>query len=58
MFNAGDVTVEGFMGSQAPSGGLASVDIAVCTIEKANNICNRLVAVGPIFGEIIYNILH
>ena len=34
--------VEGYMGSHAPPGGFISVDIAVCTIEKANSLLNRL----------------
>ena len=34
--------VDGYMGSHAPPGGLVSVDVAVCTIEKANSLLNRL----------------
>ena len=34
--------VSGFMGHYAPAGGLNSVDVAVCTIEKGNSLINRL----------------
>jgi len=36
------VRVSGFMGHYAPAGGLNSVDVAVCTIEKGNSLINRL----------------
>lgn len=31
------------MGSTSPSGRFSSVDIAVCTIERANGLINRLI---------------
>ncbi|ELT96621.1 hypothetical protein CAPTEDRAFT_226809 [Capitella teleta] len=42
MFQDAGVRVDGFMGGQNPAGGLKMVDIAVCTIEKANSLINRL----------------
>ena len=34
------------MGSQYPRGGFKTVDIAICTIEKANSLINRLLEEG------------
>ena len=42
LYQEAGVRVEGYMGSHAPPGGFVSVDIAVCTIEKANSLLNRL----------------
>ncbi|XP_015756078.1 PREDICTED: DNA polymerase theta-like [Acropora digitifera] len=42
LYQEAGVRVDGFMGSHAPLGGVGSVDVAVCTIEKANSLLNRL----------------
>lgn len=43
MFENAGIIVGGFMGAFRPPGGFQEVDIAVCTIEKANNLINRLI---------------
>lgn len=35
--------VEGYMGSTSAAGGFSALDVAVCTIEKANGLINRLI---------------
>lgn len=42
------VRVGGFMGQHRPAGGFRSVDVAVCTIEKANGLVNRLLEEGTL----------
>ncbi|XP_055628365.1 DNA polymerase theta [Toxorhynchites rutilus septentrionalis] len=42
IFSPAGIRVEGFFGGHKPPGGFDSVDVAVCTIEKANSIVNRL----------------
>lgn len=41
--------VDGFIGSMSPKDGFNSVDIAICTIEKANSLLNRLIEEDNIF---------
>lgn len=43
LFQEVDVKVEGYMGSISPAGRFSSLDVAVCTIEKANGLINRLI---------------
>ena len=42
LFESVGVRVGSFVGNQSPAGGLVAVDIAICTIEKANSLVNRL----------------
>lgn len=43
MFQEEGVQVEGYIGSVSPSVPFSALDIAVCTIEKANGLVNRLI---------------
>ncbi|KAH7644189.1 dna polymerase theta-like protein [Dermatophagoides farinae] len=52
--------IDSFAGQTNPRGGLQRVDAAVCTIEKANNMVNRLIEEKKIaeIGLIIVDELH
>ena len=54
------LTIDGYMGSLVPSKGFDSVDIAVCTIEKANGLVNRLMESGQLHlvGVIVVDEIH
>ena len=54
------VKVGGFHGGRSPSGGLPAVDLALCTIEKANSIVNHLLEEGKLdsVGAIVVDELH
>ncbi|KAK2169547.1 hypothetical protein LSH36_9g16021 [Paralvinella palmiformis] len=48
------------MGSQNATGGFSSLDVAICTIEKANGLINRLLEEGKMdmLGMIVVDELH
>lgn len=52
--------VEGFYGGYHPPGGFESIDLAVCTIEKANNIVNRLLEQNKLsdIGTVVIDEVH
>ncbi|XP_005345015.1 DNA polymerase theta [Microtus ochrogaster] len=43
LFQEVGIKVDGYMGSTSPSRRFSSLDIAVCTIERANGLINRLI---------------
>ncbi|XP_078088028.1 DNA polymerase theta [Mustelus asterias] len=60
LFQEAMVRVEGYMGSTSPAGGFSSVDIAVCTIEKANGLINRIIEEEKMdqIGIVVVDELH
>lgn len=60
MFGDAGVRVDGYMGSQVPTKGFDFIDIAVCTIEKANGLVNHLMEAGKLqnIGAIIVDEMH
>ncbi|KAL1468705.1 hypothetical protein MTO96_041299 [Rhipicephalus appendiculatus] len=46
------VRVGGFLGQRRPPGGLSGVDLAVCTIERANNLLNGMLLDQGTLGEL------
>ncbi|XP_063702529.1 DNA polymerase theta [Culicoides brevitarsis] len=52
--------VEGFFGGYHPPGGFEQINIAICTIEKANSIVNRLLETNKLseIGVIVVDEVH
>ncbi|XP_021338869.1 DNA polymerase theta-like isoform X1 [Mizuhopecten yessoensis] len=60
LYQDAGIRVNGFMGSHSPPGGLSSVDVAVCTIEKGNGLVNRMLEENSLdqLGIIVVDELH
>ncbi|XP_050770857.1 DNA polymerase theta [Gymnogyps californianus] len=60
LFQEVDVRVEGYMGSTSPAGRFSALDVAVCTIEKANGLINRLIEENKMdsLGVVVLDELH
>ncbi|XP_055906695.1 DNA polymerase theta [Eupeodes corollae] len=52
--------VEGFFGGYTPPGGFESINVAICTIEKANSIVNKLLEQGKLdeIGTVVVDEIH
>ena len=60
LYSGAGIRVEYFVGGRAPPGGFRTTDVAICTIEKANNIINKLIEEKKTndLGMIIVDELH
>uniref|UniRef100_A0A673C1M8 DNA polymerase theta n=1 Tax=Sphaeramia orbicularis TaxID=375764 RepID=A0A673C1M8_9TELE len=60
VFEEAGVRVEGYMGSTSAAGGFTALDVAVCTIEKANSLINRLIEEDnmDLLGMVVVDELH
>ncbi|XP_072239390.1 DNA polymerase theta [Leuresthes tenuis] len=60
VFEEAGVRVEGYMGSTSAAGGFKTLDVAVCTIEKANSLINRLIEEDSmgLLGMVVVDELH
>ncbi|KAH8407953.1 hypothetical protein KR222_005001, partial [Zaprionus bogoriensis] len=52
--------VEGFFGGYTPPGGFEAIHVAICTIEKANSIVNKLLEQGKLdeLGTVVVDEVH
>lgn len=60
MLRSSGIRAEGFFGGYTAPGGFESCDIAVCTIEKANAITNRMLEQQKIetIGMVVVDEVH
>ncbi|XP_060940746.1 DNA polymerase theta [Limanda limanda] len=60
VFEEAGVRVEGYMGSTSAAGGFKALDVAVCTIEKANSLINKLIEEDSmgLLGMVVVDELH
>ncbi|KAM6474903.1 DNA polymerase theta isoform 1-T1 [Liasis olivaceus] len=60
MFQEEGVQVEGYIGSISPSVPFSALDVAVCTIERANGLVNRLIEEKTLdsLGIVVVDELH
>ncbi|XP_036206823.1 DNA polymerase theta isoform X2 [Myotis myotis] len=60
LFQEVGIKVDGYMGSTSPKGHFSSLDIAVCTIERANGLINRLIEENKmdLLGIVVVDELH
>lgn len=60
LFQEVGIKVDGYMGSTSPTGHFSSLDIAVCTIERANGLINRLIEEDKmdLLGMVVVDELH
>ncbi|XP_037810645.1 DNA polymerase theta isoform X2 [Lucilia sericata] len=60
LLTAAGYRVEGFFGGYTPPGGFDSINVAICTIEKANSIVNKLLEQGKLneIGTVVVDEVH
>ncbi|XP_052014320.1 DNA polymerase theta isoform X2 [Apodemus sylvaticus] len=60
LFQEVGLKVDGYMGSTSPTGRFSSLDIAVCTIERANGLINRIIEENKmdLLGMVVVDELH
>ncbi|XP_078208166.1 DNA polymerase theta isoform X4 [Callithrix jacchus] len=60
LFQEVGIKVDGYMGSTSPARHFSSLDVAVCTIERANGLINRLIEENKmdLLGMVVVDELH